>query len=286
MEPLKDYNAVLDYIEQHLTGDIDEQAMARIAGLGAGLYPRVFAALTGQPLSLYIRQRRLTQAAQDLARRGDKVIDVALRYGYESADAFAAAFRRLHGITPTQARQPGAALKSYPKLSFTLSIQGGIPMDYRKEILPELYFTGRSFLNSMEHNGIPAFWGQIMTDGTAEQLFTLGACPHNLGLVGICCSSAEGESDRFRYMAGWETQGQRTLPGMEVFTVPASTWLVFPCTGPMPGAIQDVWKRIYGEFFQDSPYRRADTPDMEVYAPGDNSAPDYSSEIWVPVIEE
>jgi AraC family transcriptional regulator len=283
MDALQAHNAVMDYIEEHLTGELDHQAMARIAGCSAGLYPRIFAALAGLPLSAYIRQRRLTVAAQEIMTTDQRIIDVALRYGYESADAFTAAFRRLHGVTPTAARQLGVAVKSYPKVCFTLSIQGGAAMDYRKETLPPMTWVGVSRYVNAEQPDIDSFWEQVTKDGTSQRLLDLDSGLHGLGLGGVCCNEEADTPDRFRYLIGVEAAGP--IEGWETVTIPASTWLVFTCTGPMPGAIQEVWKRIHAEFLPGSRYRLAGTPDLEVYSPGDNSRPDYHSEIWLPVVE-
>ena len=92
---------------------------------------RLSAKADGITLSEYVRRRAMTRAAQDLLATDEKVIDIALRYGYESPTAFSKAFRRVHGMSPSDVRQPGAKVTLHPRLIFTLSVKGEEPMDYR-----------------------------------------------------------------------------------------------------------------------------------------------------------
>ncbi len=124
MDWLERMNRAMDYVEEHLDQEVDYGEIARIACCPPGLFQRVFAVLTDIPLSEYIRRRRLTRAAFDLCTTKEKVIDVAVKYGYDSPDAFAVAFKRLHNITPAAARERGTMLKAYPKLTFSLILKG------------------------------------------------------------------------------------------------------------------------------------------------------------------
>lgn len=271
---------VLDYIETHLEDEIDFNEIASISACTAGLFQRIFANITGIPLSEYIRRRRLTKAAFELKIYNGKIIDIAMKYGYESSDAFKVAFKRLHGITPTAARSPEVTLKSFPRLSFTLSIKGDIEMNYRIVKKEAYEVTGKAIVTSQENNQIPQLWANCWKDCTVNKLYEIGDCN---SLLGICY---DAKSDgTFSYMAGIETKGA-IAEDMETITIPASTWVVFESVGAMPNAIQNVWKRIFAEFFPESIYKHAGTPDLEVYYEGDNSAEDYRCEVWVPVVEK
>jgi len=144
---------------------------------------------TGIPLLEYIRRRRLTKAAFDLKTSDCKIIDIAVKYGYESSDAFNVAFKRLHGVTPSVARLPDVMLKSYPRLSFTLSIKGDVEMNYRILKKESFNVTGKVVVNSQENNKIPQFWGDCWKDGTVDRLFEIGNCKP---ILGICYN---GKSD-------------------------------------------------------------------------------------------
>ncbi len=122
----------IDYIEDHLTEELDYEAIARESFSSSFHFQRVFSILCGYPLGEYIRNRRLTLAGADLACGTEKVIDIAAKYGYDSPDSFTRAFQKFHGITPTQARS-GGALKSFSRLSIQISLEGGSIMNYRLE---------------------------------------------------------------------------------------------------------------------------------------------------------
>ena len=134
MDWLKRMNSVLDYTEDNLDGDIDDTKIAALSAIPRGIFQRVFAIITDMTLSEYTRKRRLTQAAVDIQNTDEKIIDIALKYGYNSANAFSSAFKVFHGVTPFYARTSGAELQSFQRLAFTLtlSITGGNDMQYRK----------------------------------------------------------------------------------------------------------------------------------------------------------
>ncbi|MEC2507272.1 helix-turn-helix domain-containing protein, partial [Bacillus cereus] len=133
MDSLKNMNTAMRYIEDNLTNEIDFKEVARLALCSEYHFKRMFSFLAGISLSDYIRCRRLTLAAFELKNSDAKVIDVAIKYGYNSPDSFARAFQNLHGITPSEARNSSHSLKAYSPMTFQLSIQGGNEMNYRIE---------------------------------------------------------------------------------------------------------------------------------------------------------
>jgi len=133
MDWLERMNSAMNYIETNLADNISYDDIAQIACCSTYHFQRMFPFLTGISLSEYIRRRRLTSAAIELQTTDVKVIDVALKYGYQSPEAFARAFKNLHGIMPTSAREQGVSLKAYPRISFHISIKGDVEMNYRIE---------------------------------------------------------------------------------------------------------------------------------------------------------
>ena len=123
----------IDYIESHLDEDLDYEEIARKSYSSSFHFQRVFSILCGYTLGTYIRNRRLTLAGEALANGKSKVIDIALQYGYESPDSFAKAFQKFHGITPSMAREDGAKLRSFTRLSIKITLEGGSTMNYRME---------------------------------------------------------------------------------------------------------------------------------------------------------
>ncbi|WP_374712788.1 AraC family transcriptional regulator [Symbiobacterium terraclitae] len=285
MNPLHDLNAALAYIEAHLHEDVDVRAAARVAGCSEYHFRRMFAALAGMPLSAYIRRRRLTLAAQDLAT-GARVTDVALKYGYESPDAFARAFHAEHGIPPSEAKQQGQALRAFSRMTFQLTIQGGTEMHYRIVEKDAFRIVGIMRRVRLQYEGvnpeIAAMWKELGIEGI-RQLKALS----NVEPVGILQASlnfAEGrqEGGSLDQWIGAATD-RPCPPGFQVLEVPALTWAVFESVGPFPQTLQNTWARIYSEWFPSSGYEAAPGPEILWNESDDTSSPTFRSEIWIPV---
>ena len=142
METVKNIQNAIDYIEEHITEELDYEAIARESFSSSFHFQRMFSILCGYTLGEYIRSRRLTLAGTELAAGKDKVIDVALKYGYDSPESFTKAFQKFHGMTPSQARSSGAVLKAFSRLSIKVSLEGGNVMKYRIEQKKALTLTG------------------------------------------------------------------------------------------------------------------------------------------------
>lgn len=134
----------IDYIENHLTEKIDYDKVAAQSLSSSYHFQRVFSILCGFTIGEYIRNRRLSIAGSELATTDARVIDVALKYGYENPDSFAKAFKKFHGILPSQARNNGSMLKSYSHLVLNFSFEGGMTMNYRIEERETMVVTGCS----------------------------------------------------------------------------------------------------------------------------------------------
>lgn len=232
------------------------------------------------------RNRRLTIAGRRLSATDEKVIDIALKAGYESPESFTRAFTKFHGISPSNARKDGTKLKSYSRLSVQVIMKGGCMMDYKlmkKQSFKVLEKVERhSIADDENKNTIPEFWGRAKQDGTMD---TLLACAADKTYVfGICYGNQMTDSQTFDYSIAVLCDENCIAPeGYRITEIPARTWAIFSCVGAMPEAIQNTWHRICSEFFPASEYVPTYEMDMEVYTDGDMCAPDYKSEIWVPV---
>lgn len=281
MEWLERLNSAMDYLEANI-GEFDLSRAAQIACCSPFHFQRMFSYLAEVPLSEYIRRRKMTRAAADLATGQEKIIDLALQYGYDSPTAFNRAFQSVHGVAPSAARQDGVTLKAYPPISFKIVIRGEEAMDYRtlkKDAFRIVGYAKRLKL-SIEENfaAVPLFWGETMQSGNIMKLFPLMA-EEPKGILGVS-TCMEGEN--FDYYIAVVSE-KEPLPGMTCYEVPACTWAVFPCVGPMPAAIQTLQKRIVSEWLPASGYEYANAPDIEVYFEGDQQSPDYRCEVWLPV---
>ena len=169
--------ASIDFIEQHLDEPLDVGEIAGKAALSPFYFQRIFGAMCGLTVSDYIRARRMTLAAQELVRSEAKVIDVAVKYGYDSPDSFTKAFQRFHGITPSQAREPGAPLRSLAPLHIKVSLEGGSMMDYR--IVEKAPFTvvgvKRPFNSDTSYQEIPKFWDEWLAQGEKRSIMAPSA---------------------------------------------------------------------------------------------------------------
>ncbi len=280
----------IDYMEHNLTGELDYEEIAKRACSSSFYFQRVFSILCGVTLGEYIRARRLTQAGTELTAGEARVVDTALKYGYDSPESFARAFTRFHGLTPSQAKLPGVKLKSFSRLHVKLILEGGHTMDYKivkKEAFRVLekvkWFPEDEELRQAE---IPAFWNQARKEGVIPTLCRAASAEPAKKILGICYgnSRGEGEPRQFPYSIAVGYSGREPAPeGFRVNTIPAATWAVFPCRGAMPQAIQETWRRIYAEFFPTADYAPTGGIDIEAYSDGDMAAPDYECEIWVAV---
>ncbi len=285
MEWLSRLNAAMLYLEEHLDDEIELAHMAQIACCSPFHFQRMFSYLAEAPLSEYIRRRKMTKAAEDLQSGDQRIVDIALKYGYDSPTAFNRAFQGIHGIAPSEARKPAASLKAYLPISFKITIKGEAEMNYRIEKKDALRIVGvkAHFELNVEENfeQIPALWVKTVQSGVFARILGL-VNQEPKGILGV--SSCMNGKDFDYYIAA---PSDLPVPeGLEAYTVPACTWAIFSCIGPMPAAIQALQKRIVSEWLPSSGYEYANAPDIEVYFEGDQQAVDYRCEVWLPVTKK
>lgn len=287
MEWLDRMMEAIDYMEEHIEEQLNMEEIAKTAYSSTFHFQRMFHMLTGMTVAEYVRKRKLTMAAQELAVLSDaRVLDIALKYGYDSPESFSKAFRRVHGITPSAAREPGASLKAYPRISFHLSLKGDKNMDYKIVEKKGFEVIGKGMRFSCKDGEgfrrIPEFWNECNNDGTSDEL-----CRMSRGgaMYGICMDM-DYEKEQMTYMIAVESNGSSKDSSFTVRTIPAATWAVFTATGPLPGSIQRVTERIYQEWLPATGYEHADAPEFELYPMGDTSAEDYRCEVWIPVVKK
>ena len=279
-------NEALGYIEEHLDDAIDYERVARIACCSSFHFQRMFSYMSDITLGEYIRRRRMSRAAFDLLNSDDRIIDIALKYGYDSPTSFNRAFQSIHGMAPSAARLDGAELKTYPPISFRISIQGRAEMNYRIEkhepfrvvgLKKEITWTPENQEGFLE---VPKFWAEPATGPAIMQLCSIMDIQPQ-GVLGMSVGNWH-QNGTFDYYIG--VASSQPMPGgMAEYVVPAGTWAIFDCVGAMPQSMQAMQQRIMTEWFPNSGYQYADAPDIEVYGPGDQSAEDYLCWIWVPV---
>jgi AraC family transcriptional regulator len=291
LEWLTRMSGSMNYIEEHLADEIDVNEAARIAFSSPFHFQRMFHMLTGVTVAEYVRKRRLTLAAQELVTTKEKIIDIALKYGYDTPESFARAFRKVHGINPSAAREPGANLKVNPRLSFQISLKGDQEMNYQIVEKPAFKVMGKGIRVSTENGEnikrIPQFWRQCYEDGYSARLEKMASPKGATGesKLGVCLEF-EPELKEFTYFIGVELTQGAPPDDLTEKTIPAATWAIFESIGPMPHAIQNLNQRIYSEWFPSTGYQHAGGIDMEVYPPGDADDENYRCEVWIPITKK
>lgn len=281
MDWIERLNEAIRYMEEHLTEETDYGELARIAGCSAYHFQRMFAYMAGVPLSEYIRRRKMSLAAVDLQSGEEKIVDIALKYGYSSPTAFNRAFQSVHGIAPSLVRNGGISVKSFPPLVFKITVKGVEEMNYRIETKDAFRIVGISapLHREIEKNFevVPGLWQSAAADGTIGKLAGLmDARP--MGLLGV---SACNDEEQWRYFIA--VSSTKTANGLEEYTVPAATWAIFPGSGTNV-SIQELEQRIVTEWLPTSGYEYGNAPDIEVYLNPDPA--DARFEVWIPVVKK
>jgi AraC family transcriptional regulator len=275
----------IDYIEEHLLEELTIKAIARQANVSPYHFQRSFLILTDVTVGEYLRRRRLTLAAQDLTSTTEKIIEIAYKYGYDTPESFTKAFRKQHGVTPSEVRKGIGKLQAYNRLTIQVKLKGAEPMKYRIVERNGFQVVGikREFpCGKMDVGipGIPGFWSELHENGKINQLSQL-INGQIKGLLGITGNYNE-EKNKIDYWIAAEHCGE--VPGgLLSLDIPQSKWVVFEVKGPIPTAIINTWKRIYSEWFPSSGYEPAKIVPLEAYIDSDLYSQDSTNEIWIAI---
>lgn len=282
MEWVYSIKKAIDYIEENLADDLSIENIAYHVSISPFYFQKGFSMLCGFTVMDYIRFRRLARAAEELIFTKDKVIDIALRYGYDSPDSFTKAFTRFHGKTPTSVRKDGVILKLFAPLQISFTLKGGYTMDYRIEEKQAFTVIGalEKFKYENAHEEIPKFWEKHYQDNKGEVV---------CGKYGINMDKDMGEKEFEYIIADDYKEGSPVPNGFITKTIPTFTWAIFPCVGPMPTAIHAVNKKIFSEWLPNckeyefaAGYCIEMYNDPKEYKKGieDN---EYYCELWIPI---
>lgn len=285
MDMLKDMNEALRYIEDHLDGEIDFSKIAAIAGVSEFHFRKMFSYLSGMGLSSYIRSRRLSQAAIDLQRE-QRVLDVAVKYGYDSADGFSRAFREWSGMSPSEVKNSDR-LKAFPRLTFQLTIQGGMDMEYRIAEKDAFKLVGIKKRVPIVFEGHNPEIMEIAQSITAEQRGQLQKW-RNTDVQTVVNASLNFDDGRLEekgqldHLVGSITTLEANFEAFDVVEVPAGSWAIFSMEGPFPQQLQDTWGKIFSDWLPSSNYELIEGPEISFNGDMSDLQKIYS-EIWIPV---
>jgi len=272
----------INYIEENITQELTIESIAKKALISPFYFQKGFAMLCGFTVSEYIRCRRLALAGSELIATDEKLIDIAIKYGYDSPDSFTKSFTRFHGATPTAVRKNGAMIKSFAPLKIKFALEGGYSMDYK--IVEKDAFTviGMSrvfqYENAMED--VPKLWTEFLNAGKGNNI---------CGMYGINIDESMS-GNKFEYLIADNYNAAMDIPeGYVTKVIPKFTWAVFTCKGAMPQSMQDVNKKIFSEWLPNcKDYEIAAGCCIEMYNdpadyPKGTQDENYLSEMWIPV---
>ena len=283
MDFVQSLQRAIDYMEEHILEPITYEDVAKHVFMSSYHFHRTFSLLTGITANEYMRNRRLSMAGQELSVSDSKVIDIALKYGYDSPESFTKAFVRFHGITPNAARRAGMKLKSFNRLIIKIKLEGGTVMDYRIEkregfkLLAKVQKFRNETISEEGNNEIPEFWDECIKDGIFHVLKEGTGSSDVYG----ACAPASKESKYFDYGIGAIYSGGNVPEGFTIWEVKPTLWAVFKCMGETGECIGDTWTKIFSDFLPGSEYIMLDDTDFEFYP--ENSEKGCFCEVWIPV---
>ena len=286
----------IDYMEKHLLDDINYEDVARELYISTYEFHRTFSIMTGMTANAYIRNRRLSLAGRELQEEDKKVVDIALKYGYDTPESFTKAFIRFHGVAPKYAKYPGTRLCLFNPLKIKVIMEGGKSMNYRMEEKAGQSFLclKKAFLNEIineeGNHEIPDFWDDCIEKKCLKAMEILRP-EGKQDFYGLCSPTTES-SKTFDYGIGilmdeetikidfeeWEQMGY------SIWNTTPQQYVVFECMGKDGECIGEAWNRFFKEFVPQTGYQPTDGTDYELYL--DQGKEGLFCELWIPVCKE
>ena len=283
---LKELNEVIEFIEDHLTEELSLESIAEYAGVSDYHLRTVFFHLSGMTLSEYIKNRKFSKANKDLLQ-GERVTDVAFKYGYHSLDGFTRAFKSWSGFLPSEVQKTGIS-KSFPKLSFVISVKGGNAMEYKIVEQPAFNLVGVSKRVPMQFEGVNNAILELAQSITEDQRKEMHALK-NMEPRQIVNASYDSDTNFMKeegsltHLIGVLTTHEDVSGLLTKVPVEGSTWAVFPVEGPFPTALQDTTARTYSEWLPATDYEVVNLPSFSFTKMNPDKKGYAYSEIWMPV---
>ncbi|KAA8485804.1 AraC family transcriptional regulator [Arcticibacter tournemirensis] len=283
---LKELNRVIEYIEDHITDDISLEMIADYAGVSDYHFRTVFFHLSGLTLSEYIKNRKLSEANKDLLN-GERVTDVAFKYSYQSMDGFTRAFKKWSGCLPSEVSKNNIG-RSFPKLSFVITIKGGKTMEFRIEEKPAFNFVGVSKRVPMQFEGINNEILKLAQSITEKQRMEMRAIQNlaPLEIVNVSYNADHQflkEEGELTHLIGVLTTIEETSSQLEKVPVGAHSWVVFPNKGPFPSILQETMAKAYAEWLPASDFELINAPTFSFTKTDSNNKDCAYSEVWIAV---
>lgn len=271
----------ISYIESNILEDVKINDIAKEVYMSPLYLQKGFSIMCGYTISEYIRNRRLTLAAIDLINTNEKVIDIALKYSYDSPDSFTKAFTRFHGSTPISVRKDGETIKEFAPLKINIDLKGGYTMEYKIEEKESFKVVGilKKFKYENAYEEVPKFWEEFNMSENRD------ICP----MYGVNCDETM-ECNEFTYMiCDNYKEGMKVPKNCVVKEIPKFTWAIFPCYGPAFKSMPELNEKIFKEWLPNSnDFEIAGGYNIEMYTDPSKYAngimnEKYYTEIWIPI---
>ncbi|MPY30919.1 AraC family transcriptional regulator [Streptomyces adustus] len=283
---LERLNQALDHLEARLDGEVDMAEVARIAAVSEYHFRRLFSALAGMPLPVYVRRRRMTLAGAEVLAGEPTLLDIAVRYGYGSGEAFARAFRSVHGVGPGEARRTGAVLTAQPRMSFRVVVEGSTAMRYRIVEKEAFRVVGSKARVPLVHEGVNAAAMAHLKSLDERAIVRMKELDHQepTGILSaaVYLTDSRDEGAEADYWIGVATGPDTAAEGLDALDVPAGTWAVFDNHGPYPSALQELWRDVFTQWFPSNRYVSRPGPELLRTQPVEIGA-ETGSQLWIPV---
>lgn len=279
-------NEAMASVEQQLEGEVDVRRASQIALMSEHHFRRMFSTLAGMSVSEYVRRRRMTLAAASVVAASEPLQDLAIRFGYRSADAFSRAFKAVHGVGPEGARCPGVVLRSQPRLTFTITIEGSTTMNYRIVEKDAFTLVGLRTRIPLIYEGVnptAAEFAERISDKQWARIADLSD-QEPVGALSVhdAISPSREEGTELDYYVAAARSGP-VPEDLDRLDVPALRWLVLESNGAFPVALQELWPKAFGDWFPANPYQSVSGPEMVVTEFADDEQTHGRYELWIPV---
>ncbi len=286
------FNDGIKMIEKNICDDINYEEIAKGMGISVFHFQRLFSLLTGVPIAEYIRCRRMTLAGFDIQRTKLKIIDIALKYRYESHSSFSRAFQLFHGVTPSDVRRKGNEIRIYSPIYLNISIKGNDIIGFKIERTEPYQLFGKDdCIVPMEHKYALDFiknYGEMVVENGSHATVNIAAgfpagdnYPFHL-LHGIYFKDIESKT---HFMYGWEKPDHELEGAFTVLEVPKTTWAVFTYKGEHMEGLPKIWTYIYTSWLYTSDYKIGDHIIIEKESWIDEKQNVLRAEVWLPIKE-
>ncbi|MBZ6528077.1 AraC family transcriptional regulator [Aerococcaceae bacterium DSM 111021] len=275
---MNDLVQVINRIEKNLDYEIDYNQLCKGLSLTNSTLQRIFPVIFNMTTSEYIRKRRLSKAAFDLQHSKFSVLEIALKYGYETHEAFTTAFKKFHENTPSAVRK-GASFRFIDKLELSITIQGGKELPLEIITLPDFYVAGLSINTSANSPEISKLWRQLTESNLVNKLIKVST-GNSFGV-----SYGINNNGTLTYMAGWEIKNPELvnhLP-LQVTLIPSTTFAIIPCFGRFPESLYHAWNYILNKFLPESGYTYIGKFDLEYYPNKFTDDTNFPMQLWIPI---